>query len=195
MRLLMRRQAAALAACAAVVGLWQLGTGLYIPAKAVVAQVLLHDAWRRSLAGETRAKPWPWADTWPVARLRAPAHGIDHIVLAGASGSTMAFGPGHLDGTPKPGGPGNSIIGGHRDTSLAFLERVTVGERLVIETADGARVIYRVTGHRVVDASHPWPSPNVANKRLTLVTCYPFDAVVPGGPSRYLVFAEAVPDS
>jgi len=25
---------------------------------------------------------------------------------------------------------------------------------------------------------------------LTLVTCYPFDAVVPGGPERYLVFAE-----
>jgi sortase A len=25
---------------------------------------------------------------------------------------------------------------------------------------------------------------------LTLVTCYPFDAVVPGGPQRYLVFAE-----
>ena len=25
---------------------------------------------------------------------------------------------------------------------------------------------------------------------ITLVTCYPFDAVVPGGPERYLVFAE-----
>ena len=42
---------AALAVCAAVVSLWQLGTGLYIPAKAFVAQVLLHNAWRRTLAG------------------------------------------------------------------------------------------------------------------------------------------------
>ena len=27
--------------------------------------------------------------------------------------------------------------------------------------------------------------------RLVLVTCYPFDAVAPGGPLRYLVVAEA----
>jgi sortase A len=26
---------------------------------------------------------------------------------------------------------------------------------------------------------------------LTLVTCYPFDALVPGGPLRYIVTAEA----
>ncbi len=195
MRRLTRRPAAALAAVAAAIGLWQLGSGLYIPAKAMVAQVLLHDAWRRTLAGTTQAKPWPWADTLPVARLRAPAHGIDQIVLAGASGRTLAFGPGHLDGTPMPGTPGNSIIGGHRDTSLAFLARVAVGERLIVETADGGRVAYRVTGHRVVDARRPWPSPDVAERRLTLVTCYPFDAIVPGGPLRYLVFAEAEPSS
>ncbi len=46
----------------------------------------------------------------------------------------------------------------------------------------------------MVDASRPWPSPETAERRLTLVTCYPFDAIVPGGPLRYLVFAEAVPD-
>jgi len=191
---LMRRPVAALAACVAALGLWQLGSGLYIPAKALVAQVLLHDAWRRTLAGAERAKPWPWADTWPVARLRAPAHGIDQIVLAGASGRTMAFGPGHLDGTPLPGAPGNSIIGGHRDTSLRFLQRLAVGEQLIIDTADGARIAYRVTGHLVVDARRKWPSPDVTEKRLTLVTCYPFDAIVPGGPLRYLVFAEVEPD-
>jgi sortase A len=26
---------------------------------------------------------------------------------------------------------------------------------------------------------------------LTLVTCYPFDALVPGGPQRFVVVAEA----
>jgi len=187
------RPALALAACVAAIGLWQIGAGLYIPAKALVAQVMLNDAWRRTIGGVTRAKPWPWADTWPVARLRVPKHGIDQIVLAGATGRTIAFGPGHLDGTPLPGTPGNSIIGGHRDTSLAFLERVAVGEHLSIDTTDGAHITYRVTGHRIVDASRPWPSPDVAERHLTLVTCYPFDAIVPGGPLRYLVFAEEEP--
>ncbi len=48
--------------------------------------------------GETGApvKPWPWADTHPVARLIAPAQDADVLVLAGASGRTLAFGPGHL---------------------------------------------------------------------------------------------------
>ena len=43
------------------------------------------------------------------------------------------------------------------------------------------------------DTRRPWPSPDVAEKRLTLVTCYPFDAIVPGGPLRYLLFVEAEP--
>ena len=178
------------AAAAAALGIWQLSAGLYIPAKAFAAQTLLQDAWARTRAGEIHAKPWPWADTWPVARLRVPAHGIDLIVLAGASGRTLAFGPGHLDGTPTPGTPGNSIIGGHRDTSMRFLERIKVGERVEIEPVDGSRVIYRVTGHRVADARQAWPSPDFAAPHMTLVTCFPFDAIVPGGPLRYLVFAE-----
>ena len=65
------------------------------------------------------------------------------------------------------------------------------GEQMTIETADGSRMSYRVTGHRIADARRAWPSPHVAAPYLTLVTCYPFDAVVPGGPLRYLVFAES----
>ena len=183
-----------IAAIVAAVGLWQVGAGLYIPAKAMVAQVLLQAAWERTLAGDSQAKPWPWADTWPVARLRAPKHGIDQIVLAGATGRTIAFGPGHLDGTPLPGTPGNSIIGGHRDTSLAFVEHVKVGERLTIDTAGGPRVTYRITGHHIVDARHPWPSPEYSEPHLTLVTCYPFGAIAPGGPLSFLVFAEILRD-
>jgi sortase (surface protein transpeptidase) len=30
--------------------------------------------------------------------------------------------------------------------------------------------------------------------RLTLVTCYPFDAIEPGGPLRYVVTAELAQD-
>ncbi len=62
-------------------------------------------------------------------------------------------------GTPEPGTPGNSIIGGHRDTSLAFLERVAVGERLIIETADGARITYHVTDTLWSTQAAPGPAP------------------------------------
>ena len=170
---------------------WLIGTGLYIPAKAMIAQFMLHDAWQRTLIGEDRAKPWPWADTWPVARLRAPRFDVDLFVLAGATGASLAFGPGHLHDTPAPGRPGSSVIGGHRDTSLSFLRRVQGGDRLILETPDGNELIYRVTGSTIADARQRWPNPEVSYPMLTLVTCYPFDAVTPGGPLRYLVFAEA----
>ena len=67
-------------------GLWFIGQGSYIHAKAMVAQLLLESAWTETLSGNKEVKPWPWADTWPVARLRAPTLGISRIVLAGASG-------------------------------------------------------------------------------------------------------------
>ena len=64
--------------------LWQLGQGTYIQAKAWLAQVLIKQAWARTLEGEAQAKPWPWADTWPVARISVPGRDIERYVLSGA---------------------------------------------------------------------------------------------------------------
>ena len=87
----------------AALGAWELGHGAWIHAKAQLAQYLLQRAWTRTLRGEPASKPWPWADTWPVARLRVPAHGVDLIVLTGVSGLTLAFGPGHAPNSAAPG--------------------------------------------------------------------------------------------
>lgn len=65
-----------------LLGLWQqTGSGAWIYVKAQLAQVLLQRAWAGTLAGQRDVKPWPWADTWPVARLVVPSLGIDQIVL------------------------------------------------------------------------------------------------------------------
>ena len=78
------------------------------------------------------------------------------IVLAGGSGRTMAFGPGHVDDSARPGGEGNCVLAGHRDTHFAFLRDLEPGDEIVIETVAGARVEYRVTGARVVDRGDLW---------------------------------------
>ena len=101
-------------------GFWQFGQGAYIPAKAWVAQELMQRAWAKSSDGAERPPPWPWADTWPVARLLAKGGDIELIVLSGGTGRTLAFGPGHLDISALPGQIGNSIIAGHRDTHFQF---------------------------------------------------------------------------
>ena len=163
--------------------------GLWIEAKAALAQVLLERAWSATATVGDRVKPWPWADTWPVARLAIPRLGLHWIVLAGASGRTLAFGPGHVDGTALPGRPGHAVVAGHRDTQFSALREMRLGDTLEIEMPSRAAARYRVTGTSVLDAR------DVAglargDDSLTLITCWPFDALVPGGPLRYVVEAE-----
>lgn len=170
-------------------GFWQLGQGAYIPAKAWLAQELMQRAWIRINAGEDRAAPWPWADTWPVARLTAESRDINLIVLAGGSGRTLAFGPGHLGASAMPGERGNSVIAGHRDTHFRFLRDVEIGESLSLEPTNGERYVYRVVGIDIVDARSASLALDADESMLSLVTCYPFDASEAGGPLRYVVTA------
>jgi len=179
----------ALTALLLAVGAWQVGEGVWIHAKAWVAQALIARAWSRTLAGEVRVKPWPWADTWPVARLSVPHLGVERYVLAGPHGAALAFGPGHAEGTATPGASGNSMIGGHRDTHLAFLAKLRPGDRIDIERADGGRVTYRVGAASVLDRREVSVASQEGPTRLTLVTCYPFDAWRAGGTQRYVLIA------
>ena len=167
------------------------GRGVYIHAKAHLAQVLLHMAWDRTRATGTASKPWPWADTHPVARLVAPGQDADVLVLAGASGRTLAFGPGHLDGSAQPGDPGNAVITAHRDTHFRFLKDAGTGDLIVVERADGATRHFRVKGTYIADHRALRLPRDTDVPTLTLVTCYPFGALDPGGPLRYVVVAEA----
>ena len=85
----LHRLALVLALGFALAGSAFLGKGLYIHAKAWAAQLLIHRAWSATLQGQADARPWPWADTVPRARLVVPRLGVDQIVLAGASGFWM----------------------------------------------------------------------------------------------------------
>ena len=177
----------------ALVGAALFGNGVYLYAKARVAQLLLARAWSRTLHGEHDVKPWSWADTWPVAKIEFPRQHSSAIVLAGASGRTMAFGPGHIDGTAMPGQRGNCAISAHRDTQFAVLRDVAAGDPIVMQTRDGRMLRYRVRHARVVDRRDTSVLASSAGATLTLITCYPFDAVVPGGPLRYAVVATSAP--
>ena len=179
-------------ACVLGLGFWQLGQAAYIPAKAWFAQEFMQRAWLRAEGGADRAAPWPWADTWPVARLLARSGDIDLIVLAGGSGRTLAFGPGHLSASALPGDRGNAVIAGHRDTHFAFLRYLELGESLVVERIGGKKHIYKVTGIDVVDARRGSLLLDTEAPVLSLVTCYPFDADEAGGPLRYVVTARKV---
>lgn len=166
---------------------------LYIPAKAQVAQVLMSNAWAQQLKTGDLARPWPWADFAPTAKLSFPTQNRSVLAVTDASGESLAFGPTLMAASVKPGARGVAVFAAHRDTHFAFLKDVKPGDEIDVQLQDGARR-FRVTGSQVVrwDASgihtHDGGAP-----RIALVTCWPLDAKT-SGPMRYVVWAELIPE-
>ena len=191
----MKRRVVYILSCALLgSGIWQLSGAAYIHAKASLAQVMLRAAWGQTLADGPPRPPWPGADTWPVARLRIVSAKIDALVLANASGHALAFGPTHVAGSADPGAAGNSIIIAHRDTHFRFLQYLSRGDRMTVQTPDGIEHQFAITATYVADSRTTLIDYTTSRPRLTLVTCYPFDAVQPGGPLRYIVEADLIDD-
>ena len=166
-----------------------LAAGFWLPAKAELAQHLLNRAWQRTTDGDTLAKPWPWADTHPVARLTLPDSDEPLTVLAGASGRNLAFAPALLDGSAPPGAHGVTVIAGHRDTHFRRLATLALGDQLSLERPDGSVLTYEVANLDVVDSERASLRLDADESIVVLVTCYPFEAVTPGGSLRYVVTA------
>lgn len=163
--------------------------GLWIPFKALVAQELLAQAWAHSQVRQVEARPWPWADTWPVAKLDMPELGASMIVLEGVHGESLAFGPGRVPTGPE----GPVILAGHRDTHFSHLQHLSAGNELRLQGKDQQWQSYRVTGIRVVDSrAESIDLHALGPGTLLLVTCYPFDSLDARGPLRYVVEASSV---
>lgn len=159
----------------------------WLPAKAALAQQLLHSSWQSAQADGGVHRPWPWADTHAVARLTMPRLGVSQVVLAGDSGRPLAFGPGWAESSAAPGsGTGTTIISGHRDTHFTWLRDLRRGDALTLETPQGPRE-FTVAAMQVVDSRLHRIATGDDGGPLVLVTCWPFDATAPRGPMRYVV--------
>lgn len=170
-----------------VAGVLCLLWGFWIPAKAVLAQILLQRAWHISLKTGQPVKPWPWADSWPIGRLRQPRLGVDLIVLEGASGEALAFGPGRLEGGSQLSENKHSVLAGHRDTSFTFLKDVKHGDKITVENLT-RQDTYTVESTQIVPAGELYLNKE-QSQTLSLITCYPFESIIPQTAMRYLVTA------
>ncbi len=158
--------------------------------KRQVSQILIAHAFEAHVREGVGHLPWRHADLVPIAELRAEGLGITRHVLSGGSGTSMAFGVGHMDGSAPPNQPGNCVLVGHRDAAFDFLGRLQRGDRLRLQTAEACR-IYEVTGHKVVHERDLGVLRPTAGCRVTLVTCYPLEEYDPT-PWRLVVVGEAV---
>lgn len=156
----------------------------WIPLKAELAQVLLQHSWDMQKKGRDK-KPWPWADTHALAKLKVPRLQVEQIVLAGSSGRNLAFGPTLSESGLRLQ---DWIINGHRDTHFRFLQDLQRGDQLRLETAAGIKT-FTVDTLEVIDSREYDLVMEPGLSRLSLVTCYPFDTITSGGPLRYVVTA------
>ncbi len=175
-----------------VTGACLIGNHACMRVKACVAERLIARAFADHLDTGRPQRPWSWADMVPIARLEVPRLGIRRHVLTGGSGSSMAFGIGHMDGTAPPNGTGNAVLVGHRDSWFAFLKHVRVGDEIFVQDRRG-RVAYAVTRICVLPERDTTILDRGAGSRsdpqLTLLTCYPFGGLR-GSPWRYAVICE-----
>ena len=173
-----------------IAGTLVIADGLAIYLKAKLAQVLIKQAWSETLVSDRDVKPWPWADTWPVARLQVAD--TDLYILQGAQGSSLAFGPGWMEDSVRPEEVGTKLIAGHRDTHFKFLQDLQGNDALTLTGRDGRQTDYYVDSIQIIDSSKEQLLIDTQPEQLVLITCYPFDAIEASGPQRYIV--NALPD-
>ena len=166
--------------------------GAYIPAKAVLAQYLINDAWNDSISSGENHKPWKWADMHPVMKLSSDKHNQELIVLSGDKGNSLAFAPGYNLFSYMPNHGGTTVISAHRDTHFEFLQDVSISDIFELTDRNNKTSSYEVRDIKIIDATKQDIAIRSDQDELKLITCYPFDALVARGPLRYIVTAKMI---
>jgi sortase A len=167
-----------------IAGLVLMSNGLYIKAKAQVADWMITNSWEAHQNSGVPQKPWPWADTWVVAQIEVPRLGIKQYVMQDASGESLAFGAGAVIPVSANG---YNFFAGHRDTHFSFLDELTVGDKVIVETYQGNKLVYHVSNTQVIDTRKGDLSVDEHLEGISLMTCWPMESLIPGGPLRYVV--------
>jgi sortase A len=122
-----------------------------------------------------------------LGRVEIPRLGLKVAILEGTTSHTLRLGVGHIEGTARPGEPGNIGIAGHRDTYFRALKDIRTNDEIQIQTAAGLSR-YEVDWVQIVAPGDTEVLAPSTESALTLVTCYPFH-FIGAAPQRFVVHA------
>lgn len=126
-----------------------------------------------------------------VGRLEIPKLDISVMVLEGDSADVLREAVGHLPTSALPGGPGNVVIAGHRDTFFRALRNIQKDDEITVTTTQGI-YHYQVESTEKVEPDDMQVLKPSQGPTLTLITCYPFYTIGPA-PERFIVRASESP--
>lgn len=124
-----------------------------------------------------------------VGAIVIPRLELSAAILDGVDATTLRRGVGHVPGTAYPGDKGNVVLAAHRDTFFRKLQMIRVGDKVRL-VRGGKQAEYEVDDIEIVRPEQTEVMSPTSGKRLTLITCYPFQ-YVGNAPERYVVHAKA----
>lgn len=165
----------------------------WLPAKAWLSQQLISHSWHQTINSTQKIKPWPWADTYPIAELSFERLNKRLVVLNGGDPTTLAFSAGAIAPFNQIRSTQPFVVAGHRDSHFAFLNEVLINDIISLADKQGQSLLYQVEAIDIVNASSG-KLPIVTNESpLVLITCYPFintTNIVSESNERYVITAK-----
>lgn len=166
----------------------------WLPAKGWLSQKLISYSWHQSINLQQKIKPWPWADTYPIAELSFERLNKSVVVLNGGDPTTLAFSAGAIAPFNQTQSAQPFVVAGHRDSHFSFLEEVFMNDIISLADKHGRSQLYQVEAIDIVDASSGKLPVLADDSQLVLITCYPFsDLSSDAGNSsneRYVITAK-----
>jgi sortase A len=160
---------------------------VYFYTKGYLAQILLERAWNMTMDITSPQLAWPWARSHPVGKIYFPRLGKSFTILNDTSNESLAFGPGNVENTSRPGEGGNICIAGHRDSFFSGIKDLRIGDVVRIDGIEKAQLFQIEKTDIVFPDKIEWIQPT-DNSVLTLITCYPFE-FIGEAPQRYIIRA------
>ena len=122
-----------------------------------------------------------------IGRMEIARLGLSVMVVEGDNQEILRKAVGHVPMSALPGGSGNVVIAGHRDTFFRSLRNIRKDDEITLTTPDGV-YHYQVGGTEEVGSKDVRVLRASDRPTLTLITCYPFEFVGPA-PERFIVEA------
>jgi sortase A len=128
-----------------------------------------------------------------IGRMEIPDIGMSVMVMEGDNESVLGKAVGHVPATAFPGGAGNVVVAGHRDTFFRALRNIQKDDEITFTTTEGT-YHYQVESIDKVGPQDVQVLQKSSRPTLTLITCYPFYYVGPA-PKRFIVRAWKTPST
>jgi sortase A len=123
-----------------------------------------------------------------IGILQIPKINAELPIVEGTDPDDLAKGVGHYKGSDFPGGHGQIVLSGHRDTVFRHLGVLKTGDILEVKMPNGT-FDYKIDHMKIVNSKDTSIITLQKEKEeLILTTCYPF-RYIGNAPNRYIIYA------